>query len=38
MREKAVIAIDVGTQSLRSAVVTQAGEILGIAQILHDTD
>lgn len=38
MREKVVIAIDVGTQSLRSAVVTQSGEILGIAQILHDTD
>lgn len=38
MREKVVIAIDVGTQSLRAAVVTQAGEILGIAQILHDTD
>lgn len=38
MQEKAVIAIDVGTQSLRSAVVTQSGGILGIAQILHDTD
>jgi xylulokinase len=38
MREKVVIAIDVGTQSLRSAVVTQSGAILGIAQILHDTD
>lgn len=38
MREKAVIAIDVGTQSLRAAVVTQAGEILGIAQIPHETD
>ncbi|MBI3370284.1 MAG: hypothetical protein HY017_00825 [Betaproteobacteria bacterium] len=38
MREKVVIAIDIGTQSLRSAVVTQAGEILGIAQIPHDTD
>lgn len=38
MHAKVIIAIDVGTQSLRSAVVTQAGEILGIAQILHDTD
>ena len=35
---KHIIAIDVGTQSTRAAVVTQDGTIVGIAQILHDTD
>ena len=35
---KHVIAIDVGTQSTRAAVVTQDGTILDIAQIPHDTD
>ena len=38
MSDKTIIAIDVGTQSTRSAVVTVSGEILGIAQLLHDTD
>lgn len=38
MQEKVVVAIDVGTQSVRSAVVTRSGEILAIAQVLHDTD
>ena len=38
MSKQMIIAIDVGTQSTRSAVVTASGEILGIAQLLHDTD
>jgi len=38
MDHRAIIAVDVGTQSSRAAVVTQAGEILGIVQIAHDTD
>jgi xylulokinase len=33
-----ILTIDVGTQSTRAAVVTAAGEILGIAQIPHETD
>ncbi|MDD5327496.1 MAG: FGGY family carbohydrate kinase [Phycisphaerae bacterium] len=35
---KHIIAIDIGTQSTRVAVVTQDGVIIGIAQIPHDTD
>lgn len=38
MSTQTIIAIDVGTQSTRAAVVTADGEILGISQILHDTD
>ncbi len=38
MADQVILAIDVGTQSTRAAVVTVAGEILGISQILHDTD
>lgn len=38
MPDQVIVAIDVGTQSTRSAVVTDAGEILGISQLLHDTD
>ncbi len=38
MSEKMIVAIDVGTQSTRSAIVTGGGEILGISQIHHDTD
>ncbi len=38
MANQVILAIDVGTQSTRSAVVTVAGEILGISQIVHDTD
>lgn len=38
MPDQRIVAIDVGTQSTRSAVVTDGGEILGIAQIHHDTD
>ena len=36
--KKNIIAIDIGTQSSRAAVVTQAGDILGIHQIAHDLD
>jgi len=35
---KNILALDVGTQSVRAAVVTQDGEILGIAQIKHEVD
>ncbi len=35
---KNILAIDVGTQSSRAAVVTAAGDILGIAQIKHEVD
>lgn len=38
MAESIILAIDVGTQSARAAVVTAGGEILGIAQIPHDTN
>ena len=33
-----ILAIDVGTQSCRAAVVSAAGEIAGIAQIAHEVD
>ncbi|MCP4374895.1 MAG: hypothetical protein GY794_01740 [bacterium] len=33
-----VIALDIGTQSVRAAILTADGEILGIAQIKHDVD
>lgn len=33
-----VIALDVGTQSVRAAVVQQNGTILGIAQVKHEVD
>ena len=36
--KKHIIAIDIGTQSSRAAVVTQEGDILGIHQIAHDLD
>ncbi|MBN2473953.1 MAG: hypothetical protein JXB62_05065 [Pirellulales bacterium] len=35
---KNILALDVGTQSVRAAVVTHGGEILGIEQIKHDVD
>ena len=35
---KVIVAIDLGTQSSRAAIVTADGVILGIAQILHETD
>ena len=38
MSDQVIVAIDVGTQSTRSAIVTDSGEILGIAQIQHETD
>jgi xylulokinase len=38
MTKENILTIDVGTQSTRAAVVTAAGEILGIAQIPHETD
>jgi len=36
--KNSILTIDVGTQSTRAAVVTAGGEILGIAQIPHETD
>ena len=33
-----LLALDVGTQSARAAVVSEAGSILGIAQLPHDVD
>ncbi len=33
-----LLAIDIGTQSARAAVLTADGEILGIAQIAHEVD
>jgi len=38
MTKENILTIDVGTQSTRAAVVTAAGEILGTAQIPHETD
>ena len=38
MTKEDIVTIDVGTQSTRAAVVTSGGEILGIAQIPHETD
>ena len=35
---KNILALDVGTQSSRAAVVTRDGEILGISQIKHEVD
>jgi len=35
---KNILALDIGTQSARAAVVTQDGEILGISQIKHEVD
>jgi len=35
---KNILALDIGTQSARAAVVTRDGEILGIAQIKHEVD
>jgi len=35
---KNILALDIGTQSARAAVVTQDGEILGIAQTKHEVD
>jgi len=37
MREN-LLALDIGTQSIRAAVVTAEGEILGIAQVQHEVD
>ena len=37
MKKENILTIDIGTQSSRAAIVTSAGEILGIAQILHDS-
>ena len=33
-----VMALDIGTQSVRAAVLTGDGDILGIAQVKHDVD
>ena len=33
-----VMALDIGTQSVRAAILTAGGEILGIAQVKHDVD
>jgi sugar (pentulose or hexulose) kinase len=33
-----LLALDIGTQSARAAVVSEAGDILGIAQIKHEVD
>ena len=38
MAPKNILAIDVGTQSVRAAVVAADGRIAGIAQIQHDVD
>jgi len=38
MTKQNILALDVGTQSTRAAVVTVGGEILGIAQIKHEVD
>jgi len=35
---ESLLAIDVGTQSVRAAVLTAAGEIRGIAQVAHEVD
>ncbi len=35
---KNILALDIGTQSIRAAVVTADGEILGIGQIQHEVD
>lgn len=35
---KHILALDMGTQSTRAALVTSDGEILGIAQIKHEVD
>jgi len=35
---KNILALDVGTQSVRAAVLTVDGDILGIGQIKHDVD
>lgn len=35
---KNILALDIGTQSARAAVVTRDGEILGIGQIKHEVD
>jgi xylulokinase len=37
MKKENILTIDIGTQSSRAAIVTSAGEILGITQILHDS-
>ena len=33
-----LLALDIGTQSIRAAVVTPEGEVLGIAQVEHEVD
>lgn len=38
MKSKHLVAIDIGTQSSRAAVLTRDGDILGIHQIKHDLD
>ena len=38
MVTKAVLSLDIGTQSTRAAVVTADGRIVGIAQIQHEVD
>ena len=38
MTKASILTIDVGTQSTRAAIVAPEGEILGIAQIPHETD
>jgi sugar (pentulose or hexulose) kinase len=35
---KNILALDIGTQSIRAAVIDQDGEILGIGQVKHDVD
>ena len=35
---KNILALDIGTQSARAAIVTRDGEILGIGQIPHEVD
>lgn len=35
---KNILALDVGTQSVRAAIVTQDGDVLGIGQIKHEVD
>jgi len=36
--DKNILALDIGTQSARAAVVSREGEILGIEQIKHEVD
>ena len=36
--DKKILAIDLGTQSVRTAIVTQDGQIEAVAQVSHEVD